>query len=98
MQLADVGENTTVGEVKAAQAKLTGALNVLAALPLPSGSGSGTLSNLKSANDQLAAAIKDLPDSATVGQVGPQLQTFKGKVAQAQAAATKLATTLNCKA
>lgn len=92
-QLSTAGDNTTVGEVKAIQQKLTPALDALA--NLPNGGGS-TLSNLKSANDQLATAIKDLPDSATVGQVGPRFQDLRSKASQAQAAVTKLSSTLHC--
>lgn len=92
-QLANVGEKTTIGEVKAAQQKLTNALNAVPALP---GNAGDALSKLQSANDQLAAAIKDIPDSATVGEVGPRLQDFKGKVTQAQESATKLTSTLKC--
>lgn len=92
-QLAGIGDHTTIGEVKAAQQKLASALNVLAALP---GSRGSAYNTIKSESDELAAAVKDMPDSATVGQAGPRLQEFKGKTAQAQAAATKLASTLNC--
>lgn len=92
-QLSTVGDNTTVGEVKAIQQKLTTALDALDKLPGTDGS---ALSNLQSANDQLTEAIKDLPDSATVGQIGPRFQVFRGKVSQAQAAVAKLASTLHC--
>ena len=92
-QLSTMGDNTTVGEVKAIQQKLTTALDAVDKLPGTDGS---ALSNLQAANDQLAEAIKDLPDSATVGQVGPRFQEFRGKVSQAQAAVAKLASTLHC--
>ncbi|HKS91000.1 MAG TPA: hypothetical protein VJQ83_03655 [Tepidiformaceae bacterium] len=92
-QLSTVGDNTTVGEVKAIQQKLTTALDAVDKLPGTDGS---ALSNLQSANDQLTEAIKDLPDSATVGQVGPRFQAFKGKVSEAQTAVAKLASTLHC--
>ncbi len=92
-QLSNVGEKTTVGEVKAAQQKLTTALNALSRLP---GSGGTTLNDLQTANDQLTAAISGQPDSATMGQLSVKLQDFKGKVTQAQTAATKLSSTLKC--
>jgi uncharacterized phage infection (PIP) family protein YhgE len=92
-QLAEVGDNTTVGEVKAIQQKLTTVLDALDKLPGTEGS---ALNKLQAANDQLTEAIKDLPDSATVGQVGPRFQDFKGKVSQAQAASAKLASALHC--
>lgn len=95
-QLATVGEQTTVGDVKAAQQKVTNALTGLSQIPLPSGNGSDALSALQSANDQLTAAIKDLPDTATIAQVSSGLQDFKSKVTQAQASATRLTSALKC--
>lgn len=94
-QLSGIGDNSTVGEVKAAQQKLASALKALAALP---GSRGSAYDTIKSLSDQLAAAVKNQPDSATVGQAGPRLQEFKSKLTQAQAAAMKLASRLNCKA
>ena len=94
-QLSTVGSNTSVGEVKARQQQLSNALDALGKVPVGSGD---TLNQLQSANDQLAEEIKDLPDSATVGEVGPRLQDFQSKVSQAQAAATKLNSTLRCPA
>lgn len=92
-QAATIGTNTTVGEVKAAQQKLTNALNKLEELP---GSGDSALKDLQSANDQLAATIAGLPDSAQVGQVSSQLQAFQSRVAKAQTAVTRLTSTLHC--
>lgn len=92
-QASTIGTNTTVGEVKAVQQKLTNALNKLEQLP---GSGDSALKDLQAANDQLAATIAGLPDSATVGQVSSQLQTFQSRVAKAQTAVTKLTSTLHC--
>ena len=93
-QLAGIGDNTTVGDVKAAQQKLTTALNALSALPLPGGG--DALNKIKAANDQLTAAIKDMPDSATVGETGPRLSGFKDTVGQAQTAVKSLASAINC--
>lgn len=92
-QVATIGTNTTVGEVKAAQQKLTNALNKLEQLP---GSGDTALKDLQTANDQFAATIAGLPDSATIGQVSSQLQAFQVRVAKAQTAVTKLTSTLHC--
>lgn len=92
-QLSNIGENTTIGEIKAAQQKLAGALNALATVPGIQGS---AYDSIKSMSDQLAAAVKNQPDSATVGQVGPLLGAFKSSMAQAHAAVAKLASTLNC--
>ena len=92
-QLSNVGEQTTVGEVKAIQQKITNALGVLTKLP---GGGGSALSDLQNANNELTAMTKDKPDSATIGEVSPRLQDFKDKVAKAQTAATKLSSTLKC--
>ncbi len=92
-QLANVGDQTTVGEVKAIQQKLTTAIGVLSKIPGLDGS---TMSDLQQANDELTAAIKDQPDNATMGQVGPKLQDFKSKVAQAQTKVNSLKSTFKC--
>jgi len=93
-QLAQVGDKTTVGQVKPIQQKLTVALDALAKLP---NGGGARLNDLQAANDELAAMIKDQPDSATIGEISPRLQDLKDKVAKAQAAEAKLASALNCK-
>ncbi len=92
-KLSTLGNNATVGDVKSAQQKLTPALNALASLPFGKGS---AIENLKAANDQLAAAVKDLPDSTPVSQVSSQLQALKNKIAPAQDKVAKLSSTLNC--
>lgn len=91
--LYGIGDNTTVGEVKTAQQKLTNALNSLTSLI---GSENATLNDLKASNEQLAAQIQDLPDSATVGEVSTKLQDFKTNVAKAQGIATRLTALLKC--
>ena len=93
-QLANVGDQTTVGEVKALQQKVTTALGVLG--KIPGLSDSSALSQLQQANDQLTEAIKDQPDDATMGQVGPKLQDFKSKVAQAQSKLNSMKSTFKC--
>jgi len=93
-QLANVGDQTTVGEVKAIQQKLTTALGVLG--KIPGLSDSSALSSLQQANDELTATIKGQPDSATMGQVGPKLQDFKSKVAQAQSKLNSMKSTFKC--
>jgi hypothetical protein len=92
-QLANVGDKTTVGEVKAMQEKLTKALGVLDKIPALNGT---ALSKIQQANDQLTEAIKDQPDSATVGEVGPKFQAFKSEVAQAQSKVNSLQSTFKC--
>lgn len=93
-QLANVGDQTTVGEVKTIQQKLTTALGVLG--KVPGLSDSSALSSLQQANDELTAAIKGQPDNATVGQVGPKFQDFKSKVAEAQSKVNSMKSTFKC--
>lgn len=93
-QLANVGDQTTVGEVKAMQQKLTTALGVLT--KIPGLSDSSAVSSLQQANDQLTAAIQGQPDSATLGQIGPRLQDFKSTVAQAQSKVNSMKSTFKC--
>ena len=93
-QLASVGDQTTVGEVKAIQQKLTTALGVLG--KIPGLSDSSALSSLQQANDELTAAIQGQPDNATMGQVGPKFQDFKSKVAQAQSKVNSMKSTFKC--
>jgi hypothetical protein len=93
-QLASVGDQTTVGEVKAIQQKLTTALGVLG--KIPGLSDSSALSSLQQANDELTATIKNQPDDATMGQVGPKFQEFKSKVAQAQSKVNSMKSTFKC--
>jgi phage-related minor tail protein len=93
-QLANVGDQTTVGEVKALQQKVTNALGVLT--KIPGLSDSSALSQLQQANDELTAAIQGQPDDATMGQVGPKFQDFKSKVAQAQSKLNSMKSTFKC--
>ena len=93
-QLASVGDQTTVGEVKTIQQKLTTALGVLG--KIPGLSDSSALSSLQQASDELTASIKDQPDNATMGQVGPKFQDFKSKVAQAQSKVNSMKSTFKC--
>ncbi len=92
--LSNIGENTTVGEVKSLQAKISTALTGIDKL-IPGDMGP-TLSNLQSANYQLSEAIEDYPDNATIGQTSTRLEGFKGHVAKAQAATAKLTSGLKC--
>ena len=70
------------------------ALNALG--KVPGLSDSSALSQLQQANEQLTQAIKDQPDDATMGQVGPKLQDFKSKVAQAQSKLNSMKSTFKC--
>src|SRR5690348_16744840 len=93
-QLAGVGDQTTVGEVKAVQQKRTTALGVRG--KSPGLSDSSALSSIQQANDELTAAIQGQPDSATMGEVGPKFQDFKSKVAQAQSKVNSAKSTFKC--
>jgi hypothetical protein len=86
--------STTVGEVKAAQAKVSSALNAIDAL-IPAASGE-LLGQIKSANDQLAAAIQNYPDSTPIGQTSANIQDLKTAVGNAQSKTTQLASALKC--
>lgn len=92
--VAGLNANTTVGEVKAAQVKVTNALNAIDAL-IPSASGD-LLNQVKSANEQVAAAIQPYPDSTPIGQTSAKVQDLKAAVANAQTKTTQLASTLQC--
>jgi hypothetical protein len=59
-------------------------------------SDSSALSSLQQANDELTATIKNQPDDATMGQVGPKFQEFKSKVAQAQSKVNSMKSTFKC--
>lgn len=96
-KLSNVGENTTVGEVKTIQqqiaVKLTPLSNLVARIPGASGQ---AVDNLTTANNQLGETLQGMPDNATLGESAPRLQEFKGKVTQAQSAQTKLSSALKC--
>ena len=92
--LSQVGENTTIGEVKSIQTKIATSINVVDKL-IPGDMGP-KMSDLQAANNQLEASIQGYPDNATIGQTSTRLQGFKDQVARAQAAETKLASGLKC--
>ena len=92
--LSQVGENTTIGEVKSIQTKIATSINVVDKL-IPGDMGP-KMSDLQAANNQLEASIQSYPDNATIGQTSTRLQGFKDQVARAQAAEAKLASGLKC--
>lgn len=92
--LANIGENTTVGEIKPVTQKVATAINTLDKI-VPDNAGV-TLDNIKAANDNLIAATQGLPDDATLAQSSVKIQDFKAQVAKAQTATTNLASTLQC--
>ncbi len=96
-KLSNVGENTTIGELKTIQQEIAAKLATLAGLTsrIPGASGAA-VDNLTTANIQLGETLQGMSDNATLGESAPRLQEFKGKVTQAQTAQTKLATVLKC--
>lgn len=94
--LSNIGENTTVGEVKSATQKVATAVNTLDKI-VPDNA-SSTLNDVKAANDNLMSAIQGLPDDATLAQSSVKIQDFKARVANAQTTVTKLASSLQCSA
>jgi hypothetical protein len=92
-QVSQIGNSTTVAEVRTFQQKLANALTTLASLP---GERGAIYDSLQSFNNQLAAAIQGQPDTATAAQVGPALQNLQGQVAQIQASLKQFASSLNC--
>jgi hypothetical protein len=92
--LSSVDVNTTVGQVKSAQQKVTKALNAIEP-QIPSDSGT-VFSQVKQANDQLAAAIKDYPDETPIGQTSAKIQDLQTTVANAQSKTERLASRLHC--
>lgn len=92
--LSQIGEQTTVGEVKALQRKIAVSIPVMDKL-IPGEMGP-PMSSLQAANNQLGASLQDHPDTATIGQTSGQLQWIKEQVAKAQAASAKLASGLKC--
>jgi uncharacterized phage infection (PIP) family protein YhgE len=92
--LANVGDNTTVGTVKAAQQKIASALNKLDTV-LPNSNGP-VLTQAQAANDQLGQTLQDYPDSATIGDTSVKLQGVKTKATSVQEKATQLSSSLKC--
>lgn len=96
-KLSNVGENTTVGEVKTVQQQIAAKLSTLSALVarIPGASGAA-VDKLTTANNQLGETLQGMSETATLGESVPKLQEFKGKVAQAQSAQAQLASALKC--
>lgn len=92
--LSNVSASSTVGDVKAAQQKVTTALSAIESR-LPSGSGP-LLDQLKSANDKLTAKLEGYPDSTPIGQTSVKVQDIKSSVASAQSKTTALISASKC--
>ncbi|HEX9414981.1 MAG TPA: hypothetical protein VF916_15870 [Ktedonobacterales bacterium] len=92
--LSSINVDTTVGDVHTAQQKVTNALSAIQSR-IPSDSGT-TLSQIKEANDQLAAKIQGYPDETPIGQTSAKIQDLKATVASVQSKTTHLASALKC--
>lgn len=92
--LATVGTNTTIGEVKAKQQKISETLTNISAR-MPEGTGTA-LDRLIAANAQLGTTLQGYPDSATIAQTSIKLQELQSKVASAQNASQNLGARLQC--
>jgi hypothetical protein len=92
--LLSVNANTTVGDVKAVQAKVTNALNAIESR-VPNASGQ-LVNQIRSANDQLTAKLQGYPDSTPIGRTSATIQDIRARAASAQAKTTLLATALRC--
>lgn len=92
--LSETKSSTTVGDVQAAQQKVTNALNAIAS-KIPAASGP-LLDQIKSANDQVAAKIAGYPPETPIGQTSVNIQNFKSAVATVQSKTTALASALQC--
>jgi hypothetical protein len=95
-KLLSTNASTTVGEVKAAQTKITNALNTVDS-HVPGAP--GDLSRqIRSANAQLTDKIQGYPDSTPIGQTSENVQDIKAKAANAQAKVSLFTTLLKCSA
>lgn len=92
--LLSANVNTTVGQVKSVQQKVTNTLNAVESR-VPSSS-EGLVGQIRSANDQLGAKLEGYPDTTPIGQTSDTVQNIKTNVASAQAKTTLLALALKC--
>jgi hypothetical protein len=92
--LATVNVNTTVGDVRAAQTKVTNAVSAIYTR-VPTAEG-GLLSQITAANIQLTAKLAGYPDSTPIGHTSDTVQDIKLKVSNAQNKTATLSSKLNC--
>lgn len=86
--------DTTVGDVQAAQQKVTNAVNTIAS-KIPATSGQ-LLDQIKAANDQLTAKLAGYPPNTPIGQTSVKVQDVKTTAASAQSKTTAIASRLKC--
>jgi hypothetical protein len=94
VSLSSVNANTTVGDVRAAQVKVSNAVNAIHSL-VPTADGT-LLNQITTANAQLTAKLAGYTASTPIGQTSETVQDVKTKVSDTQAKTTQLANKLNC--
>jgi hypothetical protein len=94
VSLSSVNADTTVGEVRAAQVKVTNAVNAIHSR-VPTADGT-LLSQITTANAQLTAKLAGYPDSTPIGHTSETVQDVKTKVSDTQDKTAQLANKLNC--
>ncbi len=92
--LSTINASTTVGDVKAVQAKVAKAAATVQARI--STDQEGALSQISTANAKLTEKISGYPDKTPIGQTSTKAQDIKAKAADAQNKTDQLATSLNC--
>jgi hypothetical protein len=93
--LSDVNPNTTVGDVKTAQAKVTAQVAVIK--PLIPAAETGVVSEISAANTQLSAQIAGYPNQTLISKTSVNVAGVKSTVATAQTKTNNLNSMLNCK-
>jgi len=92
--LSNVNADTTVGDVRTAQVKVTNAVNAIHS-KVPTADGA-LLSQITTANAELTAKLAGYTDSTPIGHTSETVQDVKTKVSNAQDKTTQLADKLNC--
>jgi hypothetical protein len=94
--LSNITVDTTVGDVKAAQAKITNAMATIQAQhPIDN---QGLVGQVSAANDKLTEKIAGYPNQTPIGKTSDNVQDMKARVADAQTKTKKLGTELDCAA
>ena len=92
--LSNINASATVGDVKAAQAKVAkAATTVQAKIPADQ---EGALSQISEANAKLTEKLAGYPDSTPIGQTSTTAQDIKTRAAEVQNKTDQLASALNC--
>ena len=92
--LSSITVSTTVGDVKAAQAKVANAAKEIQAQHPTDPQ--GFVSQVSAANDKLTEKLAGYPDQTPIGQTSDTAPDLKAKVADAQGKTEQLAAELKC--